>query len=202
YSTGYSDGSTTGFNSGYDSGYDSGYSDGHYDGQYGLSITAEKPGQKINPSVKLVSMVYNDMFDFKRVRSLKQSGIKLRGYALEEGSISSKDLELRGAIEESFVVGQMARQLVERFGLSEDRSQKVAKMATHWRKLQARELTRGDADAFSEELLGVNMDQVRKAFQQQNDGNFADMKNLIKKAAEVNKTTPEHMAKIMGQLFL
>ena len=52
-------------------------------------------------------------------------------------------------------------QLVERFRLSERSFTESGKMARTGAN-QARELTRGDADAFSEELLGVNMDQVKE----------------------------------------
>ena len=120
----------------------------------------------------------------------------------EKTAGETKDLEKAAALVEAFQVETMAGNLASQFGLSEDRSIEVAKLATSWNKLsKTRALTDADADSFSHELTGVSMADMNNAEKALADGSTGPLNAVLVKAAEVNGTTPENMSTIMMKLF-
>ena len=120
----------------------------------------------------------------------------------EKTTASSKDLDKAAALVESYRVETMAANLASEFGLSNDRSIEVAKLAASWSKLaKTRALTNSDADAFAQQLAGVNFAQINSADQAMMNGSMNEMNAIITKAAEVNGTTSENMSAIMTKLF-
>jgi hypothetical protein len=96
----------------------------------------------------------------------------------------------------------MAAKLASEFGLSDDRSIKVAKLAASWNKLsQTRALTNADADAFSQELSGVSIADMENAEKAMIGGSMSEMNAVLSRAAEVNGTSSENMNAIMMKLF-
>lgn len=115
---------------------------------------------------------------------------------------SVKDLEKAAAFVEGFKVERLADGLTSQYGLSEDRSIKVAKLATSWEKLaKTRALTNADADAFAKELAGVNFAEIDSAVKGISEGNLNDMNTVIAKAADMNGTSIENMSSIIMKLF-
>ncbi len=115
---------------------------------------------------------------------------------------STKDLQKAAAISEAFQVKKMSSFIATHFGLSQDRSVQVAKMATAWNKLaKTRAVTDADADTFTKQLTGVSMADMKKAEDSMSVGNMAPLNDVLSKAAAVNGTTSENMANIMNQLF-
>jgi hypothetical protein len=115
---------------------------------------------------------------------------------------SVKDMEKAAAFAESFKVDRLANGLASQYGLSEERSLKVAKLASSWEKLaKTRGLTNADADAFANELAGVNFTQIDSAVKNMAQGNLDDFNSLIVKAADVNGTSIENMSSIIMKLF-
>jgi len=101
-----------------------------------------------------------------------------------------------------FKVDRLADGLKSQYGLSEERSIKVAKLATSWEKLaKTRALTNADADAFAKELAGVNFSEIDSAVKGMSEGNLNDMNTVIAKAADVNGTSIENMSSIITKLF-
>jgi hypothetical protein len=120
----------------------------------------------------------------------------------EKTNGSVKDLEKAAAFAESFKVDRLADGLKSQYGLSEERSIKVAKLATSWEKLsKTRALTNADADAFAKELAGVNFSEIDSAVKGMTEGNLNDMNTIIAKAADVNGTSIENMSSIIMKLF-
>jgi hypothetical protein len=120
----------------------------------------------------------------------------------EQTAISSKDMDKAAAFAEAFAVDKMAANLSAEFGLSEERSLKVAKLAASWEKLsKSRALTNADADAFSYELTGVSIDDMENAEKAMMSGSMTELNSVIAKAAEVNGTSSENMSAIMMKLF-
>ena len=116
----------------------------------------------------------------------------------EKTTASSKDLDKAAAFVEAYHVNAMAANLASEFGLSDDRSIEVAKLAASWSKLaKTRALTNSDADAFAQQLAGVNFAQINSADQAMMNGSMNEMNVIITKAAEVNGTTSENMTAIM-----
>ena len=120
----------------------------------------------------------------------------------EKTIASSKDLDKAAAFVESYKSERLASNIASEFGLSEERSTKIAKLAATWEKLsKVRGLTNEDADAFAQELAGVNFAQINKAVSSMEQGSASEMGELVSKAAEVNGTSSENMSAIMMKLF-
>ena len=130
------------------------------------------------------------------------SGATSSTMVFEKTTASSKDLEKAAAFVEAYKVETMAANLSAEFGLSDDRSIEVAKLAASWNKVaKTRALTNADADAFAQQLAGVNFAQINSADQAMMNGSMNEMNAIITKAAAVNGTTSENMAAIMSKLF-
>jgi flagellar biosynthesis/type III secretory pathway protein FliH len=206
YNDGYSDGNYAGYNTGYDDGfgdgYDTGYDDGFSDG-YGLSVGKTK---KLKGYANLLSMVHNDLFDYSKIKAPKQTakGLVAGGrLLLSETGSTSKDTLKRNAVVEQYLVVEMAKQVKSKFGLSDERSLKVAKAANHFRKYSSqRALTAEDTNAYAEEILGVNFKSIEKAYSQSMKGDISELNSVLKKAADKNGISPEKMGTIVTKLFI
>ncbi len=203
YRHGSEDGYDDGYDLGWDEGYDVGYDDG-WDDALGLSVRPLKTNSS-NLRVNLLSRVHNDLVNVRKIKAPKSTsrGLEVNGRMIfEETSMSSKDLEKRAAVAERYLVTEMGKQIQAKFGLSAERSLKVAKISNFWRKYStARAVTSDDADAFSEQLIGVNLKTVHNAVVKSSKGNVTELNALLKKAAQTNETSPEKMALIMTKLF-
>lgn len=199
YDMGYDDGLADGYDMGYDDGfgdgYDIGYDDGFFDG--GFSVGKSKA---LKGYANLLSMAHNDMFDYSKIAAPKQTsrGIVANGKLLfEETSLTNKDTLKRAAVVEQYLVVEMAKQVKGKFGLSAERSLKVAKAANHFRKFASkRALTNEDTNAYVTELIGVDLKTIETA---KDAGN---MKSVLEAAAEKNGTTPEKMAEVLAKHFI
>jgi len=117
-------------------------------------------------------------------------------YSMENSSI--KDLEKMGALIDRNNNQNLADLLASEFGLSEVRAVKVARLSSHWSQLsKSRSMTEADADAFSEELLGVNINEVKEAYKLSIEGDSAFLDGLFEQAADLNGTSPEAMRDLM-----
>jgi flagellar biosynthesis/type III secretory pathway protein FliH len=199
YDIGYDDGSADGYDLGYDDGfgdgYDVGYDDGFYDG--GFSVGKSKA---LKGYANLLSMAHNDMFDYKKIPAPKSSarGIIANGKLLfEETSLTNKDTLKRAAVVEQYLVIEMAKQVKGKFGLSAERSIKVAKAANHFRKFSSkRALTNEDTNAYITEMIGVDLKTIEAAH------DSGDMRSVLEAAAAKNGTTPEKMAEVLAKNFM
>ena len=199
YDMGYDDGLADGYDMGYDDGfadgYDVGYDDGFFDG--GLSVGKSKA---LKGYANLLSMAHNDMFDYSKIAAPKQTarGIVANGKLLfEETSLTNKDTLKRAAVVEQYLVVEMAKQVKGKFGLSAERSLKVAKAANHFRKFSSkRALTNEDTNAYVTEMIGVDLKTIESAYEAQN------MKSVLEAAAAKNGTTPEKMAEVLAKHFI
>ncbi|MBY0515923.1 MAG: hypothetical protein K2P81_03370 [Bacteriovoracaceae bacterium] len=219
YSDGDADGYTSGYNNGYDDGtadsYDLGYNDGFGDGYdigfddgwdaaLGLSVGPLKTNSA-NARTNLLSKVHNDLVNYSKIKAPKVTarGLEANGRLIfEETSMTSKDLEKRAAATEKYLITEMGKQIAVKFGLSTERSFKVAKISNHWRKFStSRAVTADDADAFSEELIGANLKEVEVAVKASMKGETNDLNSLLSKAAAQNKTSPEKISMMMNELF-
>jgi hypothetical protein len=120
----------------------------------------------------------------------------------EKTTESMKDLDKTAALVESYNVEMMASNLSSEFGLSEERSIKVAKLASSWEKLsKTRALTNADAESFSQELAGVSIADMENAEKDLQNGSMSKLNDVLSRAATVNGTTSENMSMIMMKLF-
>ena len=123
-------------------------------------------------------------------------------FVFERSQDAFKDLEKVAAIKESYKVSKLGESFVSDFGLSEQRANKVAKMVVQWEKLgKARQLTDADANAFSKEMIGVDIAKAEQAYKELLAGDDSEMKSLVGEAAKVNGTSPEHMNALINQFI-
>ena len=115
-----------------------------------------------------------------------------------EANASPKDLEALGANLEAFQNQNLGETLAINFGLSVERSEKIARLITQYRKLSTkRALTPTEKNYFSHELLGTDYEN---AYNSLTSGENLD--NLLEKAADINGTSPEAVSTILSEIFL
>ena len=115
----------------------------------------------------------------------------------------AKDLEKIGAVKEAFATKKVKELLNFDYGLSEKRSESVAKLVVNWKKVSKnRAMISADADAFTEKLIGVNINEATEAYKASLEGDETSLTSLIEKAAEVNETSPENMKELFNNLVL
>ena len=199
YDMGYDDGASDGYDLGYDDGfgdgYDIGYDDGFYDGSFSVGKSKSLKGY-----ANLLSMAHNDIFDYSKIPAPKSTarGIVANGKLLfEETSLTNKDTLKRAAVVEQYLVVEMAKQVKGKFGLSAERSLKIAKASNHFRKFASkRALTNEDTNSYVTEMIGADLKTIESAYQSGN------MKVVLEAAAEKNGTTPEKMAEVIAKNFI
>jgi flagellar biosynthesis/type III secretory pathway protein FliH len=206
YDMGYDDGNADGYDMGYDDGmydgYDIGYDDGFDDG-YGLSVGKSK---SLKGYANVLSMFHNDLIDYSKIKAPKETkrGLVANGKLLfSETSLTNKDTLKRVAAVEQYLVIEIANQVKGKFGLSAERSLKVAKAANHFRKYSTkRALTSEDTDAYASEIIGSNFASITKAYENGMKGDLSSFNSVMEKAAAKNETSPEKMAEIVTKLFI
>jgi len=200
---GYADGVNDGYDLGYDDGFYDGYDSGYYDGYYGLSVGKTK---RMKGYADVLSAFHNELIDYSKITKPVETkhGLAVNGHLLlSETDSASKDVLKRAAVVEQYVVFEMAKQVKSKFGLSDERSLKIAKASNHFRKYASkRALTTEDTNAYAEEILGANFDEIADAYTDLKKGNLSSFNRVIEKAADKNETSPEKMATIVSNLFL
>ena len=122
------------------------------------------------------------------------------GYRFENTQGVSKDLETIAALKEEAAEAFMATKFKSEFSLSENRATELAKLANRYQRLEnTRELTSQEKDKFALSALGVSMNQVETAMKNKAEGEEAAYEQLLKKAAQVNNTTPEQIGKFFTE---
>ena len=116
----------------------------------------------------------------------------------EEKGNQGKDLEKIGQKAEEYSNQNLVDYFSYEFGLSESRSQEVAKLLKSYNRLkETRSLTEADQDIFSKKVIGFDSKRVNKAFKNYYEGEREGLNEMIEKAAYLNETTPEHMESIL-----
>lgn len=202
YDDGIADGYDLGYDDGFDDGYDIGYDDGFDDG-FHLSVG---PTPKLRGYANILSMAHNDLIDYSKIKAPKITarGVVAGGRLLfSETSLTNKDTLKRAAAVEQYLVVEMAKQVKGKFGLSADRSLKVAKAANHFRKYSSkRALTAEDTNAYFEEIAGVDLKSMEKAVENSMKGDLSSLNSVLEKAASKNEVSPEKMSEIVTELFI
>jgi hypothetical protein len=125
------------------------------------------------------------------------------GNLYEQDVTSKKDLEKMGAQLEAIKSEAVGQSLSAKFGLSEERGMQVAKLASNWKKVsKTRGLTEKDADAFSQKLLGFDLNAGVKAVEEFKTGKGEALENLLEKAAQVNGVSPEQLKEILADMLV
>ncbi|HAZ12443.1 MAG: hypothetical protein A2X86_16915 [Bdellovibrionales bacterium GWA2_49_15] len=123
-------------------------------------------------------------------------------FIFEQTEDAFKDLEKIAALKASFKTAKLGEAFASDYGLSVERATKVAKLVTEWEKTgKKRALTESDANAFTKELLGVNLNDAEKAYKKLVEGDKQSFQDLMATAAKTNGTTPEQMNSIVNEFM-
>ncbi|GEM_PF-5727010 len=123
------------------------------------------------------------------------------GFRFDNTSTQSKDLETLAALKEDVAEKFMAYKLKSEFSLSANRALELAKLAGRYQKLEnARELTTSEKDKFALDALGVSYSQIENAVKGKAQGDDNEYESLLRKASEVNNTTPEQIGRFFNEL--
>ncbi len=123
-------------------------------------------------------------------------------FIFEQTETSFKDLEKVAGLKAAYKTAKLGEAFASDYGLSVDRATKVAKLVSEWEKTgKKRALTEADANAFTKELLGVNLSDAEKAYKKLVEGDKQSFENLIDTAAQTNGTTPEQMNSIVNEFM-
>lgn len=205
YSSGYSAGEYAGYDLGYDDGFTDGYDVGYDDGFYDGSLSVGK-SKKLKGYANVISLAHNDVFDYSKIPSPKvtRKGISVNGRVLlSEVSLTNKDTLKRAAVVEQYLVIEMAKQVKGKFGLSAERSLKIAKAANHFRKQSSkRALTSEDTSAYATEVIGSDFTQLYAAYEETLKGDVLSFNSVLERAAEKNSTSPENISLILTKYFM
>lgn len=226
FSAGYDDGDDDGYDRGFLAGYDdgdgdgydrgflAGYDDGDFDGYArgfdagwddALGLSVGKSGSLRGYS-NLLSMAHNDIFDYSKIAAPKQTkrGVLVSGSLLmSETSLTNKDTLKRVAVVEQYLVTEMAKQVKSKFGLSSERSMKIAKASNHFRKYASkRALTAEDTNAYATEIIGASVSELEHGYEQSMKGDISGLNSVLEKAAQKNEISPEKMSQIVTELFI
>ncbi len=123
-------------------------------------------------------------------------------FVFDETSETSKDLETAKSIREAHKIAKIGSSLAAEYGLSQERGEEIAKLANSWKKLSSsRSLTDADANAFSKDLLGVDISKATSAMVKYELGNAKEFNEVVEVAAQANDTTPENMKEIVKNIL-
>lgn len=118
------------------------------------------------------------------------------GFRFENATTQSHDLETLAAQEEGLAVGVIKTTLAATYSLSSHRAEELAELAYRYKKMESvRELTAGEKNVFALNALGVSLSQIEKTLKEKALGDEASYRDLLEKAAAVNRTTPEQIGK-------
>lgn len=123
------------------------------------------------------------------------------GIIFEKTKPSDKDRLKMAALEEALLVKKGAETLNTQFGLSQERSFEVAKLAVIWQKTPKERMTDADHDRFAKDVLGHSITEYKNAVTKKMSGDASDLKQLIADTAEFNGVTPEQMNQVIGGVF-
>lgn len=123
------------------------------------------------------------------------------GLIFEKTQASSKDRLKMAALEEGLMIKKASDVLNVQFGLSQERSFEVAKLAVIWQKTPKERMTDADHDKFSKEVLGHTITQYKNAVAKKLVGNGSELNQLIEDTAAFNGVTPEQMNQVLDNVF-
>jgi hypothetical protein len=147
-------------------------------------------------------MNYNYVYNVNGITSLDQERLATDfPFSLEVVMI--KDLEKIAAFNEREASERYAYQLMENYGLSESRAQRISRHLISYRKLNGqRELTFREKDMFTKEILGFGFEKGKLALENYMQGEKEALDDLIVVASDKNETSPEHIKELFGEIFL
>ena len=124
-------------------------------------------------------------------------------YPFEIQGTSVKDLELLAAKDEKEEMDVLKGHIGDRFGLSEKRSLEVSKSFLAFKKIKnKRSIGQKEWDFLTQSVFGFSYNEGKKALEEHIQGNGQNLKELTRKAADLNGINPEHVQELLADYFL
>lgn len=121
------------------------------------------------------------------------------GNLYDEAGATQKDLETLDALEEESALRETGRKIAAEFLLSEEQSFRLARISSEWQTIaKSRQMTVKDVEAFTQDVVGIDLSSIRSATQRAAEGNTVELEKIIQKAANNLDTTPENMKAILA----
>lgn len=122
--------------------------------------------------------------------------------ALFEFREFAKDLESMGSLKEAVSKDNLKLQLMDRFGLSSERSGDLSNIIFSYNKIKRkRALNSNEKNIFARKLIGVNYEEGKKALENHIQGDPRSLEGIIDKASEINNISPEHVSDLVEEFF-
>lgn len=127
----------------------------------------------------------------------------LTGNIFENTEDSPKDLESLAAEAELTKINSYKDLLVNDFGFSEIRANKVSKLVNNFHLLKMKRTLNGkDYDYLSNELIGIDFKSLKKAYEGYVKGDAEGLEVVLEKASDVNNVSPEAVQELMAEILL
>ena len=121
-------------------------------------------------------------------------------FSEKNGSI--KDVESLGSRIKNIESEELAEVLTLEFGLSEQRSEEVAKIKTSYDKISSnRELTLKERNQMTMRLLGVDLKSAKNALERRIQGSNEDYNMFIERSSEFNNIDPEALTEMVSEIL-
>lgn len=169
--------------------------DHDYDTYDAYDLTGYNPGENVNNFLdRNESYFYYDL-DYIGANQYQDY---FSGIIFEKTTMTSTDRLKVAALEEGLNINKAAKLLNAQYGLSQERSFEVAKLASSWNKLPAERKTDATADMFTKEVLGHSITEYKAAVDKKVQGDASELNELIENTAQFNGVLPEQMNQIVS----
>ena len=123
------------------------------------------------------------------------------GIQFSQTAMNNHDRMKAAALVEALEVQKATEVLTSEFGLSQDRSQEIARLAVSLAKADKDAMTDADYDEFAQEVLGQSMTEFKSAIEAKVNGDDSAFEQAMAVAADKNNVTSEHMSEIANMLM-
>lgn len=170
-----------------------------YDYDYGTYDAYDLTGY--NPGEDIVSFLNWNESDFYYDLIPNANGTYedyYTGILFEKTTVTSTDRLKMAALEEGVKIKKAAEVLNTQFGLSQERSLEVAKLATNLAKVSPENRTVELVDRYTQAITGHTYTQFQRAMLKKETGDASMLNSMIEDAAQMNGILPEQVNNLIG----
>lgn len=172
-----------------------------YDYDYGTYDAYDLTGY--NPGEDVVSFLYRNESDFYYDLIPRTDGLYedyYTGILFEKTTLTSTDRLKMAALEEGIKVKKAAEVLNTKFGLSQERSLEVAKLATNLSKVAPENRSVELVDRYTAAITGHSYTEFQRAMLKQATGDSSQLDAMIESTAQFNGILPEQVNQLIGDM--
>ncbi len=122
------------------------------------------------------------------------------GTVFEKTTVTPTDRLKMAALEDGLKIKKAAEVLNSQYGLSQERSLEVAKLANNLGKVSPENRTAALVDQYTTAVTGHSYTEFQKAIDKKMSGDSSALNSLIEQTAQFNGVLPEQMNQIVNQM--